>query len=177
MILRVLTLAAGLTGAAGLSQFPAFSQQYQQRLGGAVDELTRVVVQFDRDAASVGLDRDAALTELESGGAFGAARAASMSETIARHARLQADLAALEGAGPFMRARLAAHMGDRDIAARAWAAYEPSVPATFEGAVFAGTGFFGGWAFVAGLAGLLGELFRRPGRRLSRQAAMAPRNS
>ncbi|MGR3271348.1 DUF2937 family protein [Thalassococcus profundi] len=177
MILRVLTLAAGLTGAIGLSQFPAFSQQYQQRLGGAVDELTRVVAQFDRDAASVGLDRASALSELDSGGAFGAARAASMSQTIARHVRLQADLAALEGAGPFMRARLAGHLGDRDIAARAWEAFEPSVPATFEGAVFAGTGFVGGWALVSMLAGLLGGLIRRPVRRLSRQPAMAARNS
>ncbi|MFZ5962772.1 DUF2937 family protein [Thalassococcus sp. BH17M4-6] len=177
MILRALTLAAGLTGAAGLSQFPAFSQQYQQRLGGAVDELSRVVAQFDGDAESVGLDRAAALADLAGGGAFGAARSQSMADIIARHARLEADLAALEGAGPFMRARLAGHMGDPDIAARAWEAFEPSVPATFEGAVFAGTGFFGGWALVAMLAGVFGGVFRRPGRSRPPQAAVENRNS
>ena len=37
MILRVLAVAAGLAGAGTLSQFPEFSQQYVQRLGGAVD--------------------------------------------------------------------------------------------------------------------------------------------
>ena len=49
MILRALTLAAGLTGAAGASQFPEFSQQYVQRLGGAVDELTRFVAEMQTD--------------------------------------------------------------------------------------------------------------------------------
>lgn len=164
MILRAMTLAAGLTGAAGLSQFPEFSQQYQQRLGGAVDELTRVIAQFDRDAQKVGLTRDEALIELGQGGNFGAERARSMTETMQRHARLQADLAALDGAGPFMRARLVTHLGDRDIAARALETYKPAVPATFEGAVFAGTGFVAGWGILSVLTGLLGVfvgLFRR----------------
>ncbi|MBV2360498.1 DUF2937 family protein [Thalassococcus sp. CAU 1522] len=161
MILRALALAGGLAGAAGLSQFPEFSQQYMQRLGGAVDELGRAVARFDADAASVGLDRMAALDALAEGGAMGAARARTMQETIDRHARLQDDLTALQGAGPFMRARLAGHLGDREIAARAMAAFEPAIPATFEGAVFAGTGFLGGWAAVAALLGLARGLFRR----------------
>ena len=32
-----------------LSQTPEFAQQYRQRLGGAVDELQRIVLQFDDD--------------------------------------------------------------------------------------------------------------------------------
>lgn len=161
MVIRALALAAGLTGAAGLSQFPEFSQQYTQRLGGAVDELTRVVAQFDRDAATLGLSRDAALAQLATGGDFGAARAASLRATVARQARLSADLHALEGAGPFMRARLAAHLGDPDIATRAWGAYRPALPLTFEGAVFAGAGFGAGWLALSGLWALLSRLFRR----------------
>ena len=43
MFMRAIAVAGGLAGAAGLSQFPEFSQQYVQRLGGAVDELTAVV--------------------------------------------------------------------------------------------------------------------------------------
>ena len=43
-------MIGGLTGAAGLSQLPEFSQQYLQRLAGQVDELTRQVVEFDQTA-------------------------------------------------------------------------------------------------------------------------------
>ena len=57
MLLRAITMAGGLVGAAGLSQFPEFSQQYVQRLGGAVDELSRFVAEFDADAAAVGMTR------------------------------------------------------------------------------------------------------------------------
>lgn len=161
MFLRALTLAGGITGAAGLSQFPEFSQQYAQRLGGAVDELSRVVAAFDADAAGVGMTRDAALSELAKGGDLGAARAATMARTIERHERLSADLNALEGAGPFTRAYLAARMTDRDVAQRAMENFKPAVPATFEGAVFAGVGFLVG-AFVLGaLFAVLKWPFRR----------------
>lgn len=46
------------------SQAPEFSQQYHQRLGGAVDELVVVVEQFDRDAEDNGLSRRAALKQM-----------------------------------------------------------------------------------------------------------------
>ncbi len=164
MILRAVTLAAGLTGAMGLSQFPEYSQQYIQRLGGAVDELARIVQQFDADADRVGLTRIAALSELQGGGAFGAEHARSMAATIARHDRLSNDLAVLDGAGPFTRARLAAHLGDPDIAARAWAAYRPALPVTFEGAIFAGAGFLLATTLVRMLAALISGAFLRPRR-------------
>ena len=161
MILRTMALAAGLTGAATLSQFPEFSQQYTQRLGGAVDELTRVVAEFDRDAETVGLGRDEALRQLATGGDFGAARAESLRATVARQARLSSDLAAIEDAGPFMHARLAAHLADPDIAARAWENFRPGLPMTFEGAVFASAGFGAGWLLLAALVSVLRWPLRR----------------
>jgi hypothetical protein len=161
MIARALTLAAGLSGAAGLSQFPEFSQQYAQRLGGAVDELGRFVAEFDADAASLGLSRDAALRDLAEGGRMGAARAETVEDTIARYHRLRADLVALRGAGPFTRAYRARSLTDPDIARAAWQDFKPAVPLTFEGAVFSGVGFFAGWGAMAlGLA-LLRWPFRR----------------
>ena len=161
MILRALTLAGGLTGAAGLSQFPEFSQQYMQRLGGAVDELGRFVAEFDADAASLDVSREQALIQMRHGGAMGAVRADTMENTFARHARLSADLTALQGAGPFTRAYEMRRFSDGEIASRAWQAYKPAVPLTFEGSVFAGAGFLGGLALVGGLLALLRGLFRR----------------
>jgi len=164
MIVRAITLAGGLAGAAGLSQFPEFSQQYTQRLGGAVDELSRVVAGFDTDASALGLSRAAALEELASGSEMGRARAQTVSATIARHARLSADLAALQDAGPFTRAYELRRFSDPEIAARAWQAYKPAVPMSFEGAVFAGAGLLGGMGLMGGLLAGLGGLLRR-GRR------------
>lgn len=149
MILRALTMAGAVTGAAGLSQFPEFSQQYMQRLGGAVDELGRQVEAYKADAAAGGLDLDTYLRELAQEGDKASTQAGRIRDTMSRHERLSDTLASLEGAGPFMRARLAANFSDRDIAARAYETFEPAVPATFEGAIFAGTGFVGGWAALA----------------------------
>lgn len=164
MLGRVLTLVAGLTGAAGASQFPEYSQQYMQRLGGAVDELSRVVADFDADAASLDLSREAALVDLAKGGEMGAARAQSMVAVIDRHARLQADLQQMQGLGPFSRARYAARFTDTELAGRVWESYKPAVPVTFEGAIFAGVGFLGGLALFSALLALLRlpfSLFRR----------------
>ena len=54
-MLRVVSVVVGLMGGAGLAQFPEYAQQYTQRLGGALDELSRVVADFDRSAAATGL--------------------------------------------------------------------------------------------------------------------------
>ncbi|MGY3438777.1 MULTISPECIES: DUF2937 family protein [unclassified Marinovum] len=169
MFAKALTLAGGITGAAGLSQFPEFSQQYAQRLGGAVDELSRVVTEFDADAADLGLTRAAALTDLAQGSDMGLARARSIQTTFRRHAQLSADLAALDGAGPFTRAYLASRMTDSDVAKRAWEVYKPAVPVTFEGAVFAGVGFVGGMMILVALMSMLRRLLRRnPAQRTQR---------
>ena len=161
MLIRALTLAGGLTGAAGLSQFPEFSQQYIQRLGGAVDELTRVVQEFDADAQALGLTQEEALAQLSQGGAFGAERARTMTATMDRQARLSADLAALRDASPFVRATQVNRFTDAEIASRAYAAFKPAVPLTVEGLVFAGVGFVAGLALLSAVFALLRWPFRR----------------
>ncbi|WP_293452164.1 DUF2937 family protein [Planktotalea sp.] len=111
MFARALTFVAGLTGAASVSQFPDYSQQYMQRLGGAVDELSRFMDDFDADAAELDLSRSAALVDLAQGGQMGAARAETMVATMDRHDRLSSDLERMQGLGPFSRAKFAARFG------------------------------------------------------------------
>ncbi len=152
MIIRALTLAGGLAGAATTSQFPEFSQQYMQRLGGAVDALSEVVADFDASAQAVGLSRDAALAQLQ-GTAFLDRRRADMTRTFARYENLRSDLAEIKDAGPFMRAYHLPRLTDRQIAQAAWEDFQPAVPLNFAGIVFAGVGFI-----CASLA--LGILFR-----------------
>ena len=161
MLARAVILAGGLSGAASLSQFPEFSQQYVQRLGGAVDELRLFVEDFDADAASVGLGRDAALEELSKGGALGAARAETMRTTIARFERLEAGLVVLEEKGPFLRAYHAVQFNDPEIAKAAWEDFKPAMPLTFEGAVFSGVGFVGAGLGLSLIFAVFRRLFRR----------------
>jgi len=151
MIVRALVLAGGVLGGASASQFPEFAQQYTQRLGGAVDALEEVVADFDASAANAGLTRQQALAELQ-GSTFLDARREDMTRTFQRYQGLQADLALLESAGPFMRAYHATRMTDRDVARAALASFEPAVPVGMAGLIFAGSGFLAGliaiWAAI-----------------------------
>ncbi|WP_306155374.1 DUF2937 family protein [Roseovarius sp. MMSF_3281] len=164
MIFRVIAVIGGLACGAGLSQFPEYSQQYTQRLSGAVDELSGVVAQFDADAETLGLSRDEALVELSLGSRMGQARAQSMGQVLERHARLSADLTALNESTVVQKALKPMHFSDSDVARAAWADFKPAVPVTPEGAGFAGVGFVAGYGLLAGLMTVLSGMFRRRSR-------------
>ncbi len=161
MLIRAITLASGVTGAAAFSQYPEFSQQYVQRLGGAVDELRGVVMQFDADAGALGLTRDAALDEMAAAGGISAARSASMRAIATRYTRLEADLAALRQASPVERATQAWRLTDAELAGQAWDAFKPAIPLSVEGAGFAVAGFLGAAGLTGGFLGLIGYAMRR----------------
>lgn len=158
---RILSWIGALSGGAVTSQFPEFSQQYRQRLGGAVDELARVVAGFDADAADLGLSRSQALVELAQSGAIGAARAETMAETLTRMARLQADQAALAGLDAVQRVFNLRHFSDPELLQAVWASYAPAVPLTPGGAGFALAGLLAGLFAVSALGALARLLVRR----------------
>ena len=143
MIGRVLVLAGGVLGGAAASQFPEYSQQYAQRLGGAVDALEQVVVDFDASAAASDPTRAQALAQMQ-GTPFLDRRRGDMERTFQRYDRLKSDLEVLTGAGPFLRAYHATRLTDGEVAQAAMAAYQPAVPLNFAGLTFAGTGFLAG---------------------------------
>ncbi len=159
-MIRVLCLIGGLTGAAGLSQFPEFSQQYLQRLGGQVDELTRQVKDFDQTALADGLGREEMLEQMAATPLV-AGQEAMWRRTFARHARLSENLMILREATPLERLTLPHHMTDRATIAAAWADFTPAMPISAAGAASAGTGFLGGWAVFAAVLSLLMIPFRR----------------
>lgn len=160
MIIRAITLAGGLVAGAGASQFPEFSQQYAQRLGGAVDALEEVVADFDASATAEGLTRDQALVQM-TGADFIERRRVDMERTFDRHAGLSEDLRLLNDAGPFMRAYHGARFTDGDVAKAAWDVYQPAVPLNLTGAIFAGFGFFVGVFSIGGLLAVLRWPLRR----------------
>lgn len=160
MIVRAITLASGLAVGAGTSQFPEFSQQYAQRLGGAVDALSEVVADFDTSAAAEGLSRSEALVQM-TGADFIERRRTDMERIFDSHAILTEDLKLLAEAGPFMRAYYVAHFTDGDVTSAAWDAFQPAVPLNLTGAIFASFGFLVGLITTSSLLAVIRWPFRR----------------
>lgn len=159
-MIRTISMAGGIAGAVALSQFPEFSQQYLQRLSGAVDELRAVTLAFDLTAKLSGLSRDEALAQIR-GSAFQDNLRQDLSTSINRYERLSADYQALSGTEPLARLAHVWRMRDMELAQRTWDDFRPAVPATTDGLMFAGIGFAGGWLLVSLLLGLLLRPIRR----------------
>jgi len=166
MIMRAFVVVAGLAGAVAASQIPELMQQYRQRLGGAVDELRRVVEDFDADVAGEGLTRKNALERYHvSRDTFFNRRGVSMTRTLERFDRIAAHRTALIDATAIERPVLFWRYRDPELFDGTVGDFRPAIPTTAEGAVYAFGGFFAGAALMALLLGLLrwvGRLFRRP---------------
>jgi Protein of unknown function (DUF2937) len=158
---RTISIVGGLALGLCFSQFPEYAQQYEQRLGGAVDELKTIVADFDRDATRFGLSRGDALKRYAvSPDDFLVARGTSMDKTLARYTQLSAMLVDLQTAGPLERA---AHLGDyldTDVGARALQTYKPAVPVTIEGFAWGLAGWVIGYLLVFPLLGFFSLPFR-----------------
>lgn len=160
MIGRVLALAVGLLGGLAASQAPEFAQQYRQRLGGAIDEMRRVLERFDENAKVEGTDREGAVKRLaDSGDPLVRRQADATREVATRLARLEQQRQSFAEAGPFGRLLVFARDADPGLVRATYLDYEPAWPATSEGMVTGGAGFLAGWA------GLL--FLGRVGRRLT----------
>jgi hypothetical protein len=141
----LLGLLFGITA----SQVPEYAQQYRQRLGGAIDEINRILADFDADAAREAMTREQGADRLASNtDRFVAQRGVRVREDSARVARLERQLADMRTAGPVGRVAVLARDFDPAIAQRAWVNYEPAVPTTTEGALSAVVGFLVGWSLL-----------------------------
>lgn len=161
---RGFNLLGGAVLGLSMSQFPEYTQQYEQRLGGAVDELETIISDFDATAAEQGLDREEALIRYEiNPDAFIVERGVDMRRTIMRYERLSTHLAAIEDAGPLTRVSAMMQNYDPAIGEAAFAAYEPAIPTTLEGAGYTGAGLLGGYGLIA----LMGAPLRRRSKRYS----------
>ncbi|MEL6957587.1 MAG: DUF2937 family protein [Pseudomonadota bacterium] len=175
MLFKAAVLAGGVAGAAGLSQFPEYAQQYQQRLAGAVDALSVVVADFDRSATEAGLTRSEALDQM-TGTPFLENRQADMQRTFDRYAILNGLLVEMRNRGPFETLTLAPRLTDPDIARAAMHDFKPALPLTTTGAGFAGIGFLAGGLVVWALWSIVGWPVRGVARRrAARRDARAAR--
>ena len=166
MIRRLISIIGGVSLGLAASQFPEYAQQYEQRLGGAVDELRAFVQKFDASAASVGLTREQALDTYDAtGNTFLTRQGAEAESTIDRYQRLETQLVALENANLVTRVTDFALYYDPDIGEKALEAYNPAVPVTSEGFLYAGIGVVFGYALFALFGWAGAKPFRRRNRR------------
>ena len=146
MIGRVLALAIGLFSGLVASQAPEFAQQYRQRIGGAIDELRRVMSRFDENAQASGLSREQAIQRLESQtDPVARGQGPAMAEIGDRLIRLERQRDAAAEAGPFVRIAALAKGFDPALARATYVDFEPAWPATAEGLVTGAAGFLLGW--------------------------------
>ena len=134
----ILAVAAGIVA----SQAPEFAQQYRQRLGGEIDGLARVIDNFDNDSAAAGTDRPGGLALMaRNTEPLVRDQAISMAQTIIRHERLSEQQTAFESRPPFVRLTVFVQDFDRPLVESTLRSFEPAVPATAEGVIFAAAGF------------------------------------
>ncbi len=139
---RAAFLMFGLLGAAVLSQFPEFFQQYTQRLGGRLDEVKIQVAALEQRAALSGRTVNAYLERfLVNPDPDIRQEGRALALLVQRRAAMTTAYSALSDASQFWRARAFAEHMDLDIARATARAYKPAVPLTAESAVYSGAGF------------------------------------
>jgi hypothetical protein len=147
MLARRLALAiAVLAGVIG-SQAPEFAQQYRQRLGGALDELNKIVAEFNAEVQRENLSEPEALKRLEDNSdPLARERGADMANAIDRDRRLNEQIEAINSAGPLMRLYVVATRFDPEIARSALDNYEPAEPLSLAALTAGGLAALWGWA-------------------------------
>jgi hypothetical protein len=168
MILGRIAFFFALLFGLATTQLPEFMQQYRQRLGGAVDEITAIIARFDNDARDNGLTENAAIAQLEKNpDPLVKARGVDMERLIKRLNKLETAQTALESSNTIEKWTTFVTSFDGSIATRAYETYQPAVPTTWDGLIAGAIGFVVG----GGLAHLFGlpiryrhKLFRRHGK-------------
>ena len=157
-----IALMAGLLG----SQGPEFAQQYRQRIGGALEELNRIVAEFEAESAREHLTPVQAIDRLEQNDdPLARERGEDMAQTIKRAGRLEEQLDTMRSAGPLKRLYVMAKDFDPEIAERTLDNYEPAAPLSLEALTAAALAAIWGWAAT--------HLFAWPVRRLRGSGAQS----
>jgi hypothetical protein len=130
--------ALSLIFALVFAQIPEVVQQYRQRIGGAADELTVIVRNFDEDSRRSGYDRAGALNLMKKNPErLVREQGQRMDDYTQRLDRLTEQQTALAG-GVTVGAVFAVALNyDPQIMSQAWNAYSWAFPTTVTGFIFA----------------------------------------
>lgn len=165
---RILTIIIALLGGGVFSQAPEFTQQYRQRIGGALDELRTIVVTFETQAAQNGLDRQSALNVYAaSPQPFLRNQGDAIRQTLERYDMLAQQQQELAREPAVTRPLLMLRRADRLLAESTLKDFVPAVPVDLAGLAWAAAGLLCGWVAAAGC----GAMGRGATRRLRHRSA------
>ncbi|RXK53179.1 DUF2937 family protein [Oleiharenicola lentus] len=152
-----------VVGAVLFSQGPEFMQQYLQRLGGHLDEARRQLATFQKTADQAGLTLDQFISQTAANADSAVAKLGGvMSDSVDRVASLQSAHDALLSAALWERPFVFVRQLDPSIARATAGVYQPAVPTTAEGLVYALAGMLIILAlYHLGLKRLFGLVFTR----------------
>ena len=156
---RFLALILGIAGALVASQGPEFTAHYMQNLNGRVAELETIVERFDSDIANFGYTREQAIEQCKLATDLFDALCSSYRSAIERYTYLKTHLAALSSVEDHVRPLILARSYDPEIAEAVRENYEPAVPTTLNGGLYAAGGFVVFWGLPLFLFSILGAMF------------------
>ncbi len=164
---RIADGLAGTAGAALLAQFPAFYQQYLQRLGGRLDQAMIQVERLQQAAGEMGLSLSGYVRHfLEATDPVFRREGQNLVATLTDAQRLKETYAALTEATALSRPMVFLDHFDPDLASATFDSYVPALPIDGEGLVYAGLGLLAGLVALASCQ-RCGRLALRPLRRRS----------
>jgi hypothetical protein len=159
--MRMLFAVVSLLPALLLSQGPEFAAQYQQRLGGAIDELAAVVRHFEEDSSRSGYDRQAALQLMtRNPERLVQDLGARMEENIARLDRLQSQQFLFNRGISLSSLVGFAFSYDKPLFDKTWEAYAPGLPLSFLGLFMLIIGWCGSYIALVAIDLLLSSYTR-----------------
>lgn len=127
-----------VVGAGLFSQGPEFMQQYLQRLGGHLDEARRQLAVFQKTATQAGLTLDEFILRTAGNADTAVSRLGGvMTDSVNRVASLQTAHDALLQSALWERPFVFFRHLDAAIARATGAVYQPAVPTTVEGLLYA----------------------------------------
>ena len=170
MVFRRIALFFALIVGMAMTQLPEYAEQYRQRLGGAIDELSAIVARFDSDSQQQGLTEQGGIDRLQANtDPFVQQRGSQMQALVARLQRLSATQKQMQTDSPVGRLGTLATHYDPMVASRALQSFEPAVPVSVEALVLGLLGF----VFGGSLIHIVGRPFRKTRR--PRERAMPNR--
>lgn len=148
-----------VAGAFFLSQFPAFYQQYTQRLAGHLSELTRHLTALQRLAEQSGKTLPAYIQKFVSSRDLDfSEQGAFMNSLLERHLQLSNAYTHLVQANPLERPWVLMTHAQTDIMRGVLTDFQPAISLTLEGLLYATLGIMAGYLVFACLRRLVGAI-------------------
>jgi hypothetical protein len=156
----ILLIGFALAGLLAASQIPGFVQEYEQRLGGARDEITRLLAEFSAIGEKSGKDLASyAALLVENNDPSISATGREIVALSEREISIAGHVEVLAASSRFMKPVVLARDGDLEVIGATWKTYHYTLTLDPE---FGAIGLGVGWFIYIILAAIIGAMMPRP---------------